>query len=159
MVISATWNYPTSVRFGAGRIAELAEAVAEAGIARPLFVTDPNVAKLPLTQDALGVLQDAGVPVGVFSDVKTNPVEANIVAGVAAFRGGGHDGVVAFGGGSALDVGKLIAFAAGQTLPISGAGPMRRALLRSLRCPPRPAPARRSVAPPSSSTRRPAPKK
>jgi alcohol dehydrogenase len=118
MVISATWNYPTSVRFGAGRIAELAATVAEAGIKRPLFVTDPNLAGLPLTQGALGVLQGAGVPVSVFSDVKPNPVEANIVAGVAAFRGGAHDGVVAFGGGSALDAGKLIAFAAGQTRPI-----------------------------------------
>jgi len=118
MVISATWNYPTSVRFGAGRIAELAEALATARIAKPLFVTDPNLARLPPTQGALGLLEAAGVPVGVFSDVKPNPVEANIVAGVAAFRSGAHDGVVAFGGGSALDAGKLIAFAAGQTRPI-----------------------------------------
>jgi alcohol dehydrogenase class IV len=118
MVISATWNYPTSVRFGAGRIAELADALAAAGITKPLFVTDPNLARLPMTQDALGNLTAAGVPVRVFSDVKPNPIEANIVAGVAAFRSGAHDGVVAFGGGSALDAGKLIAFAAGQTRPI-----------------------------------------
>src|SRR5262245_22113090 len=118
MVISATWNYPTSVRFGAGRIAELAEALAAARIAEPLFVTDPNLAQLPPTQGALGVLEASGVPVGVFSDVKPNPVEANVAAGVAAFRGGAHDGVVAFGGGSALDAGKLIAFAAGQARPI-----------------------------------------
>src|SRR5215211_5974868 len=118
MVISATWNYPTSVRFGAGRIAELAGALVEAGITKPLFVTDPNLARLPMTQGALGNLTAAGVPVRVFSDVKPNPIEANIVAGVAAFRSGAHDGVVAFGGGSALDAGKLIAFAAGQTRPI-----------------------------------------
>src|SRR5215211_9242357 len=118
MVISATWNYPTSVRFGAGRIAELAGALVEAGITKPLFVTDPNLARLPMSQGALGNLTAAGVPVGVFSDVKPNPIEANIVAGIAAFRSGAHDGVVAFGGGSALDAGKLIAFAAGQTRPI-----------------------------------------
>ena len=118
MLITATWNYPTSVRFGAGRIAELADALAEAGITKPLFVTDPNLARLPMTQGALGNLTATGVPVRVFSDVKPNPIEANIVAGVAAFRSGAHDGVVAFGGGSALDAGKLIAFAAGQTRPI-----------------------------------------
>ncbi|MFL5090798.1 MAG: iron-containing alcohol dehydrogenase, partial [Xanthobacteraceae bacterium] len=99
-------------------IAELADALAAAGITNPLFVTDPNLARLPMTQGALGNLTAAGVPVRVFSDVKPNPIEANIVAGVAAFRSGAHDGVVAFGGGSALDAGKLIAFAAGQTRPI-----------------------------------------
>jgi alcohol dehydrogenase class IV len=118
MQLSATWTYPTMVRFGAGRIAELAEAVRAAGIARPLFVTDANLAALPMTQSAMAGLAAASMPAGVFSDVKSNPVESNIIAGIAAFRSGSHDGVVAFGGGSALDAGKLIAFAAGQARPI-----------------------------------------
>jgi alcohol dehydrogenase len=106
------------VRFGAGRIAELPEAAAAAGIRKPLFVTDPVLAKLPMTANAVAALTAAGVPAALFSDIKPNPVESNIRAGIAAFRTGQHDGVVAFGGGSALDAGKLIAFAAGQTRPI-----------------------------------------
>ena len=112
------WNYPTTVRFGAGRIKELPDALAAAGIKRPLFVTDPGLAKLPVVADTLKLLDDAKVPYAVFSDVKPNPVEANLTAGIAAFKQGGHDGVIAFGGGSGLDLGKLIAFQAGQTRPV-----------------------------------------
>ncbi|MEQ1944861.1 iron-containing alcohol dehydrogenase [Mesorhizobium sp. VNQ89] len=112
------WNYPTTVRFGPGRIKELPEVLAAAGIKKPLFVTDPGLAKLPSTASALKVLDDAKIPYGVFTDVKPNPVEANLTAGIAVFKKGKHDGVIAFGGGSALDLGKLIAFQAGQTRPI-----------------------------------------
>ncbi len=112
------WNYPTTVRFGAGRISELADALSATGIKRPLFVTDPGLAKLPIVPKTLKLLDDAGIKYGVFSDVRPNPVESNLTAGVEVFRKGKHDGVIAFGGGSALDLGKLIAFQAGQSLPV-----------------------------------------
>jgi alcohol dehydrogenase class IV len=115
---TANWSYPTAVRFGAGRIKELADACRTAGISRPLLVTDAGLAKLPITQRTIDLLKEAGFPVAMFSDVQPNPVDSNLEAGIAAFRAGGHDGVVAFGGGSGLDTGKVIAFMAGQTRPL-----------------------------------------
>ncbi len=118
MQLRGNWNYPTTVRFGAGRISELPEAVKIAGMKNPLFVTDPVLAKLPMTGAAMQSLTAAGLSAQMFSDIKPNPVDMNLAQGIAAFRGGKHDGVVAFGGGSALDVGKLIAFMAGQSRPV-----------------------------------------
>ncbi len=115
---TANWSFPTSVRFGAGRIGELAEACRAAAIARPLFVTDAGLAKLDITRRALDVLKDGGIEATLFSDVKPNPSDASVEAGVAAFKAGRHDGVVAFGGGSGLDTGKVVAFMAGQSRPM-----------------------------------------
>ena len=114
----ANWNYPTAVRFGAGRIAELPSALAAAGIKKPLLVTDAGLVNLPVTQNALGILKNSGIEAGVFSDVKPNPIAANVNAGINVLRKGGYDGVIAFGGGSGLDTGKVIAFMAGQTRPM-----------------------------------------
>jgi len=118
MTQKANWNYPTSVRFGVGRIAELADACKSAGMTRPLFVTDPGLAQLAQTKAAFESLRAAGLGAAMFSNIKSNPVETNVAEGVAILRAGKHDGVVAFGGGSALDVGKVIAFMAGQTRPM-----------------------------------------
>jgi len=115
---SVNWNYPTSVRFGAGRIKELGQCAALLGMKRPLLVTDPGLARLPMTANALELLRQAGLEPDIFSDIKPNPTASNVEAGVAAYRAGGHDGVIAFGGGSGLDAGKVIAFMAGQTRPM-----------------------------------------
>ncbi len=118
MSLSGTWSYPTTIRFGAGRLAELPEACAEAGIRRPLLVTDRGLAELGITARALDILEAAGLGRACFAEVDANPDERNLAAGVAAFGAGGHDGVIAFGGGSGLDLGKLVAFMAGQTRPV-----------------------------------------
>jgi alcohol dehydrogenase len=118
MALTANWSYPTAVRFGAGRIRELPEACAAAGIKRPLLVTDRGLAGLPITAATLAILEAAHLGRAVFADVDPNPNEKNLKAGIAAFEAGNHDGVVAFGGGSGLDLGKLIAFMARQTRPV-----------------------------------------
>ncbi|MGP9819150.1 iron-containing alcohol dehydrogenase [Salinarimonas sp. NSM] len=114
----ATWSYPTAIRFGAGRIAELPQACRAAGIAKPLLVTDRGLASMEITARALAVLEEAGLGRALFAEVDPNPNELNLAAGLEAYRAGGHDGVVAFGGGSGLDLAKMVAFMSGQTRPI-----------------------------------------
>ena len=118
MTFTASWNYPTNIRFGAGRISELPDACHSLGIKQPLIVTDTGLATLPMVQQAVAACTDAGLGVSVFSDIKSNPIDKNVIDGVAALKAGDHDGVVAFGGGSALDVGKVVAFMSGQTRSI-----------------------------------------
>ena len=118
MTLTGNWSYPTAMKFGPGRIKELPEACAQAGIKKPLLVTDKGLAGLPVTAQALDILEAAGLGRAMFSEVDPNPNEKNLDAGVAAYKAGGHDGVIAFGGGSGLDLGKMVAFMAGQTRPI-----------------------------------------
>lgn len=115
---TANWSYPTAIRFGAGRICELADSCSAAGITNPLLVTDRGLASMEITAKALDSLDRAGLGRAVFADVDPNPSEINLAAGVEVFKSGRHDGVVAFGGGSGLDLGKMVAFMARQTRPV-----------------------------------------
>ena len=112
------WSYPTRVLFGPGRIAELGEAAKGAGFKKPLIVTDPGLMKLPVIGTAKDSLKAAGIEAGVWGEVLANPTESNVAAGLKVYTAGGHDSVVAIGGGSALDCGKAIAFMSGQTRPM-----------------------------------------
>lgn len=115
---AADWNYPTTVHFGVGRIAELADICKFLGMQRPLLVTDKGLADSAIVKDALAVNKAGGLPTVLFANVDSNPSDRNVEDGVAAFRQYKRDGVVAFGGGSALDAGKAVAFMAGQTRPL-----------------------------------------
>lgn len=118
-VPNRNWNYPTAIKFGVGRISELAEHCKAAGLKKPLLVTDKALASLPITAQALDILAAAGLGRGVFSEVDPNPNEKNMTDGIAVYLAGGHDGVVAFGGGSGLDLGKMIALIAHQRADLS----------------------------------------
>ena len=113
-VLKANWNYPTTIWAGPGRIAELAAACARLQVQRPLLVSDEGLRDAPIVRRARELVPAAAL----FAGVRGNPVAANIEAGLAAYRAGRHDGVIAFGGGSALDAGKVIAFMSGQTRPL-----------------------------------------
>ena len=115
MTLTANWSYPTAIRFGAGRISDLTEACATAGVKNPLLVTDKGLADLPITQSTLDIMAAAGLGRAMFSQVDPNPNEINVAAGLEVYRAGQHDGVVAFGGGSGIDLGKILAFMRGQT--------------------------------------------
>jgi alcohol dehydrogenase class IV len=115
---SANWNYPTAVKLGAGRIRELPQWCENLGMRRPLLITDPGLAALPLIGSVLAHCRSAGLECGLFHDIKGNPTGKNVDDGVAIFTAGDHDGVIAFGGGSALDAAKAVALMIGQDRPL-----------------------------------------
>ena len=118
MQLIGNWSYPTTIKFGAGRISELGEACRNAGITKPLFVTDKGLAEMEITARSLALLEEAGLGRSLFCEVDPNPNDQNVEEGLKVYREGGHDGVVAFGGGSGLDLAKVLAFMSGQRRPI-----------------------------------------
>ena len=116
--VSINWNYPTTIQFGAGRLNGLPDACRTLGITAPLLITDEILASLPMIDRARNICSEAGLPCGLFSKVQGNPIEENVTDGVNAYRAGGHDGVIAMGGGSGLDAAKAIALMVGQDRPL-----------------------------------------
>tara|TARA_B110001450_G_scaffold112278_1_gene106032 strand:- start:42 stop:1199 length:1158 start_codon:yes stop_codon:yes gene_type:complete len=116
--MKSNWNYPTTVWTGEGRSADLPEACLLANIKNPLFVTDKDLVTLPMTIKTIDSLKKVFKDINIFSKFSGNPFGKNINEGVELYNKGKCDGVIAFGGGSALDVGKGIAFMCGQTRPI-----------------------------------------
>lgn len=116
--ITGRWNFPTAMRFGPGVISELAAACRELGMVRPLLITDEGLRDFAMVREAIAANEAAGLPTGLFSEVQGNPTGRNVDQGVAAYRGGGHDGVIAFGGGSALDAAKAVALMVAQERPL-----------------------------------------
>ena len=118
MTYSANWNYPTNIKVGPGRISELAELCKSMGMRSPLLITDPGLAALPMVQAVVDDLHKSGLECGLFSNIQANPTGQNVDDGTAYYLEHNHDGVVAFGGGSALDAGKAVALMVGQDKPI-----------------------------------------
>jgi alcohol dehydrogenase class IV len=116
--MKSNWNYPTTVWIGDDRSADLPEACLVAKIKNPLFVTDKDLVTLPMTIKTINNLKKVFKHLTVFSNFSGNPFGKNIMEGVELYNKYKCDGVIAFGGGSALDVGKGIAFMCGQTRPL-----------------------------------------
>ena len=115
---NSNWNYPTTVWFGEGRVKDLYLACKNLKIKKPLLVTDKDLGKSDLVKKITTDQNLKKLSINVFSNIKGNPVGSNVDEGVEVFKKGNHDGVIAFGGGSGLDVGKAVAFMSAQTRSI-----------------------------------------
>ena len=112
------WNYPTTMWVGENRINDIAEACKNLGITKPLLVTDKGLAQTDIVKSTLSILHNEKILAELYSDVVGNPTGTNVTEGAKYYNKKNCDGVIAFGGGSGLDVGKAIAFMSAQTLPL-----------------------------------------
>ena len=113
-MLKANWSYPTEIRFGIGRIKELGNICIEIGIKKPLFVTDQKLINMNLTKDAFESIEKSRIEINIYKDIQKSPNEKDLFRGINIFNEGGCDGIIAFGGGSSIDLGKLIGFMARQ---------------------------------------------
>ena len=112
------WNYPTSVWVGEDRIKDLSQACKNLKISKPLLVTDKDLINLDMVKNVILEIKKNFNNLSIFSNFSGNPIGENVEEGVLQFQKNKCDGVIAFGGGSGLDVGKAIAFMSGQSRPI-----------------------------------------
>ena len=111
---NTNWNYPTPIWFGLNRTAEIKLALKELSISRPLIVTDPQFSENQNFKKMIEHLSKDSIKFSIFTDIKGNPTGKNVSDGVLKFNADANDGVIAIGGGSALDAGKAIAFMSKQ---------------------------------------------
>ncbi len=116
--LTASWNYPNPISVGKGRIQTLPATCKQLGMQSPLLITDPGLAALPAIQEAIDRCNAADLRCGLFSEIQSNPTGRNVGDGVNAYQAGNHDGVIAMGGGSALDAAKAVALMVGQNRPL-----------------------------------------
>jgi alcohol dehydrogenase class IV len=118
MSLKANWNFPTHIKIGSGRLKEIGQCCSDLNIFNPLIVTDKNLGVNEITLNLTDELNSLNLSHSVFSQVDSNPTEKNLIQGLEVLKKGGFDGIIAFGGGSALDLGKLMAFMIAQDLPV-----------------------------------------